>query len=74
MFPGHEEAIMNPRDGFNAAQRLARFERISWRQALGLVAGAPFRLHRYRDVHSQMLRDLFSQLDCEQQCGSDCDE
>lgn len=28
------------------------------------VALAPFRLHRYRDVHSMMLRDALCRLDC----------
>lgn len=28
------------------------------------LARAPFRVHHYRDVHSQMLRDALCHLDC----------
>ncbi len=46
------------------AERFASFQRISWRDALGMVAGAPFRIHHYRDVHTRMLYKALCDLDC----------
>lgn len=50
-----------------AARRLAAFHRISWREALGSVATAAGRLHRYRDLRTRMLHDALRLRDCGQQ-------
>jgi hypothetical protein len=66
--------LMKSQFGFNAAEYFARLQRISWKQAFGLVGGAPFRLHRYRDVHTQMLRDALCAQDCQRHadtCGNE---
>ena len=53
------------------AERLAGLQRISWREALGLLAGAPFRIHHYRDVHTRMLHEALCELDCRGQEGQE---
>ncbi len=55
---------MKSQYGFKTAEKFARFYRISWKQALNLVAGAPSRLHHYRDVRTQMLREALRGIDC----------
>ena len=50
------------------AGRLATFQRISWRDAFGLLAGAAFRIHHYRDVRTKMLHDALCDLDCHADC------
>lgn len=32
--------------------------------AVRALINAPFRVHRYRDVHTRMLRDSLQQVDC----------
>lgn len=39
-------------------------QRGSWRRALGLLTGAPFRIHHYRDIHTRMLHDALCDLEC----------
>jgi len=46
------------------AHRLAGFQRLSWREALGGVTLAAGRLHRYRDLHTRMLHDALCERDC----------
>ena len=45
-----------------AADKLARFQRISWKQAFGKIVAPAFRLHRYRNAHDRLLQDAL----CEQ--------
>ncbi len=45
-----------------AAAKLARFQRISWKQAFGKIVAPAFRLHRYRNAHDRLLQDAL----CEQ--------
>lgn len=40
-----------------AARRFERFQRISWREALRGLVGAPRRLSRYRRLYGRMLED-----------------
>ena len=56
-----------------AAARLARFHRISWREALGRATSAAFRLHHYRDVRTRMFYDALCHVDCTNDCGPDDD-
>ena len=63
---------MSTHKEFSAAEYFARFNRISWKQVFALIGGAPFRLHHYRDVHTQMLRDALCVTDCQRNRGS-CD-
>ena len=46
------------------AERAAGALTPSLRTRVKDLALAPFRLHRYRDVHSMMLRDALCKLDC----------
>jgi hypothetical protein len=56
---------MNNEYGYDAAEKFARFSRISWKQALRSVAEAPFRLHHYRDVRTKMLHEALCDVECE---------
>ena len=47
-----------------AADRLSRFHRVSWREAFGELASPAFRLHRYRNAHNRLLLDALCELDC----------
>jgi hypothetical protein len=47
-----------------AADRLSRFHRVSWKEALGKIASPAFRLHRYRTVHNRLLQNALCELDC----------
>jgi len=47
-----------------ASDRQATGQRFGWRAVLGAILGAPVRIHRYRDLHSRMVRDLLCHLDC----------
>ena len=52
---------------FDDDQRRANSDperRSGWRQVLKAIALAPVRLHRYRAVHTQMLRDALCADDC----------
>ena len=65
----HSESELNRRPATTAeltqaAEKLAGFQRISWREALGQVASAAFRLHHYRDVRTRMLYDALCEIDC----------
>ena len=54
-----------------AAERLTRFHRVSWKEALGKIASPAFRLHRYRTVHNRILQNAFCELD--RSDARDCD-
>ena len=41
-------------------------ERMSWRRAIDWLASPAFRLHHYRNVHTQMLRGALCTVDCGQ--------
>ncbi len=47
------------------AEHPARSMAPSLRTRVKDLALAPFRLHRYRDVHSMMLREALCKLDCD---------
>lgn len=59
MHGNHDNRTRAPERGDtpDAARRFERFERISWREALAGIAGAPGRLSRYRRLYSRMLED-----------------
>ena len=64
----HFESGDRPASGRNAelaraAGRLARFHRISWKEALGKIASPAFRLHRYRSAHNRLLQSALCDLD-----------
>ncbi len=46
-----------------AVDRLSRFQRVSWKEALGQIASPAFRLHRYRSVHNKLLQNALCELD-----------
>ncbi|MBT8077034.1 MAG: hypothetical protein KJO31_00575 [Gammaproteobacteria bacterium] len=54
-----------------AADRFARFHRISWREALGRATSAAFRLHHYRDLRTRMFYDALCRVDRREPCGRD---
>ncbi len=56
----------------DAAERLAGFNRPSWRRILDGLTGAAGRLHRYRDLHTRMLHDALCERDCRRKAG-ECD-
>ena len=46
--------------------------RLSWRRTIDWLTSPAFRLHRYRNVHTQMLRGALCTIDCGQtQYGSE---
>ena len=47
-----------------AAEKLSTFHRISWRDALGRLTSAAFRLHHFRDVRTRMLYEALCEVDC----------
>jgi len=47
-----------------AADKLASFQRISWKQAFGKIVAPAFRLHRYRNAHNRLLQDVLRERDC----------
>ena len=47
-----------------AADKLASFQRISWKEAFGKIASPAFRLHRYRNAHNRLLQDALRERDC----------
>ncbi len=47
-----------------AADRMARLHRVSWKQALGAIASPVLRLHRYRSAHNRLLQGALRDLDC----------
>jgi len=47
-----------------AADTQARFHRVSWKEALAIIASPAFRLHRYRHAHNRMLQRALCELDC----------
>ena len=47
-----------------AAGRMAKFHRISWKEAFGEIASPAFRLHRYRIAHNRLLHSALCNLDC----------
>ncbi len=55
-----------------AADKLASFQRISWKEAFGKIAAPAFRLHRYRNAHNRLLQDaLCEQYRCDDGgCGA----
>ena len=42
-----------------------------WRAALAALAGAPLRLHRYRNFHAAVVEDAIRAYDCRKYCGDD---
>ena len=42
-----------------------------WRSALAAVVGAPVRLHRFRNLHTEVLEDAIRAYDCSRPCGKD---
>jgi hypothetical protein len=51
-----------------------RPHRASWKEAMRLFSRPVWRLHHYRDLHTQMIRDAFSDVDCArklQECGDE---
>ncbi len=55
-----------------AADKLARFHRVSWKEAFGKIVAPAFRLHRYRNAHDRLLQDaLCEQYRCDDGgCGA----
>ncbi len=47
-----------------AADRMAGFHRVSWKEAFSKLASPALRLHRYRIAHKRLLRGALCDLDC----------
>ena len=47
-----------------AVDNMARFHRISWKEAFSRIASPALRLHRYRNAHSRLQQDKLGALDC----------
>ena len=47
-----------------AANTLARFQRVSWKEAFSIITAPAMRLHRYRHAHNRMLQRALCELDC----------
>lgn len=56
--------VPEDRDLEETANRLARFHRMSWREALGRIGSAAVRMHHYRDIRTRMLYDALRRIDC----------
>lgn len=68
-FHKHNDLENRPGSGrttelMQAADKLASFHRISWKEAFGKIASPAFRLHRYRSAHNRLLQDALRKLDC----------
>ena len=75
--PGHCDFCNSTDSGraaelVHAADKLTRFQRISWKQAFGKIVAPAFRLHRYRNAHDRLLQDaLCEQYRCaDRGCGT----
>ena len=67
-----EERNMRTYEHGEGVKRLVPLPGFLLRKALGSVFEAAFRLHHYRDVHTQMMRDALYELDCRAK-KSECD-
>ena len=41
-----------------------------WRSVLDALTGAPLRLHRYRNLHAEVIEDALRAFDCGPRSGS----
>ena len=67
-FQKHLESGDRPASGgtdelMQAADKLSRFHRISWKEAFGKITSPAFRLHHYRSVHNRLLQNALCELD-----------
>jgi hypothetical protein len=60
---GERAASGSTEDLMEAADKLSRFHRVSWQEALGKIASPAFRLHHYRNVHNRLLQNALCELD-----------
>ena len=49
-------------------------KKLTFRAALASIFAAPARVHHYRDVQTGMMREVFSELDCEYARRKGCHE
>lgn len=49
------------------SQAVNGLRHLSWKSVLQSVLGAAWRVHRYRDIHTGMLREALCDLDCDRQ-------
>ncbi len=47
-----------------AADRMASFHRVSWKEAFSKLASPALRLHRYRSAHTRLLQGALCDLEC----------
>ena len=47
-----------------AADRMASFHRVCWKEAFSKLASPALRLHRYRSAHTRLLQGALCDLDC----------
>ena len=60
---GKRAASGSTEDLLQAADKLSRFHRVSWQEALGKITSPAFRLHHYRNVHNRLLQNALCELD-----------
>lgn len=46
------------------AKKTGQGQRMAWRNAIDWLTSPAFRLHQYRNIHTQMLRGALSAVDC----------
>jgi len=56
--------MMHTHKGLDDTPEVTRTHRTSWKNGLEAVFGAARRLHRYRDVHTAMMRDALCSIEC----------
>ena len=47
-----------------SAHERTQAHRISWRKSIAWLTSPAFRIHRYRNIHTRMLRSALCTIDC----------
>ena len=58
------ELIDMPADLEWCVSKSAKMNRLSWRTAFDWLTSPAFRLHEYRNIHTQMLQGALCTVDC----------
>ena len=60
---GERAASGSAEELLQATDKLSRFHRVSWKEALGKITSPAFRLHHYRNIHNRLLQNALCELD-----------
>lgn len=55
---------MHSIQSLKAYEATSRLRRLSWKSAFRSVFDAASRVHRYRDLQTGMMREVFKEVDC----------